>query len=95
MNNSLQNTCDLVKPLAPGMSMARAEDKLNGDTTRLPMFPIFLISCLYKLLTNLLPALATTKEGGWLGSFVLPLVCISFVTSGHVSSFSCTYWIFL
>lgn len=88
-------TCDRVKPFAPGKSMARAEDKLKGDTTRFPIFPVFPISCLYKLLPNLLPALATNKEGGWLGSFFFPLVSISFVTGGHFSCFTCTYWIFI
>ena len=64
-NNSFQviPTCERVKPFAPGRSMASVEVKLMGDTTRLPVFPVFL-SCLNKVLPNLLPAVATNKEGG-------------------------------
>ena len=54
LTNNTKATCDRVKPLAPGVIMARAVDKLKGDTIKFCFFSF--LSSLYRLLLNLFEA---------------------------------------
>ena len=49
-NNRMKATCERVKPLAPGVIMARAVDKLKGDTIKFSLLTF--LSSLYKSLLN-------------------------------------------
>ena len=46
----MKATCERVKPLAPGVIMARAVDKLKGDTIKFSLLTF--LSSLYKSLLN-------------------------------------------
>ena len=56
-------TFEWVNPLAPGVIMARAVDKLKGDTIKFSWFSF--LSSLYRFLLNMLAALVTKEDGSW------------------------------
>ena len=60
-------TCEWVEPLAPGVIMARAVDKLKGDTIKFSWFSF--LSSLYRILLNVLAALVTNDDGSWFWLF--------------------------
>ena len=64
--------------MAPGVIMARAVDKLKGDTIKFSLLAF--LSSLYKILLNALAALVTNEDGSWFEMFFL----VSF-NIGHFS----------
>ena len=74
----MKATCERVKPLAPGVIMARAVDKLKGDTIKFSL--LIFLSSLYKSLLNALAALVTNEDGSWFGMFFFALINV-----GHFS----------